>query len=380
MWARRTVRPTMWALIILAGCQYATLNERDSVGCVELANQITLSDRILTLNLLSDAFSQGCYGTVIDYGAKAHSEFRHKTFSVLKETASMFIPDGTLTDYVLESYERGYLSFLLSASYFKTHKADDAKVELRQLDHELFTPLYNYGEDPINLVLSAVLWEQLGEPGEARVDWLRLRDQVGALRDLNVNLRTFAEFQMDRIDRAQAIQSGWRIYGIGRFPQVDWNLEFLGSSNGYFRVSPKQGFVPACVSETGARISTRNWFQKIATRHNHAYHPLLNMQSWIRLPVGVIYGLVPMTAGAGIVVGGCVADAMLSEGRGGALCQLSIVGGVALMAKGPEVIKGTLQPDLRHWERIPEAFVVTWAADPIQEPCLSGMSGAQRMI
>jgi len=50
------------------------------------------------------------------------------------------------------------------------------------------------------------------------------------------------------------------------------------------------------------------------------------------------------------------------------------------MAKGPEVIEGTLQPDLRHWERIPEAFVVTWAADPIQEPCLSGMRGAQRMI
>jgi len=73
MWARRTVRPTMWALIILAGCQSATLNERAGVGCVELANQITLSDRILTLNLLSDAFSQGCYGTVIDYGAKAHS-------------------------------------------------------------------------------------------------------------------------------------------------------------------------------------------------------------------------------------------------------------------------------------------------------------------
>jgi hypothetical protein len=380
MWARRSARPTVWALIILAGCQSATPNERAGVGCVELATQMNLSDRILTLNLLSAAFSQGCYGTVIDYGAKAHSEFRHKTFSVLKETASMFIPDGTLTDYVLESYERGYLSFLLAASYFKTHKADAAKVELRQLDHELFTPLYNYGEDPINLVLSAVLWEQLGEPGEARVDWLRLRDQAGALRDLTANLRTFAEFQMDRIDSAQAIQPGWRIYGIGRFPQVDWNLEFLGSSNGYFRVSPKRGFVPACVSETGARISTRNWFQKVATRHNHAYHPLLNMQSWIRLPVGIIYGLVPMTAGAGVVVGGCVADAMLSEGRGGALCQLSIVGGVALMAKGPDVIKGTLQPDLRHWERIPEAFVVTWVADPVQEPCLSGMHGAQRMI
>ena len=380
MRARRSVCRTMWALIILAGCQHAALNERARVGCVELAHQMNLSDRILTLNLLSEAFSQGCYGTVIEFGARAHSEFRHKTFSVLKETASMFIPDGTLTDYVLESYERGYLSFLLSASYFKTHTAEDAKVELRQLDHELFTPLYNYGEDPVNLILSAVMWEQLGEPGEARVDWLRLRDQVGALRNLDVKLRTFAELQLDRIDRAQAIPSGWRIYGVGRFPTVDWNVEFIGSSNGYFRVSPQQRFVPACVSETGARISTSYWFQKIATRHTHAYHPLLNMQSWIRLPVGIIYGLVPVTAGAGIVVGGCVADAMLSEGRGGALCQLSIVGGVALMEKGPAVIKGTLEPDLRHWERIPEAFVVTWAAESTEEPCLSGMGGVRRMI
>ncbi|MGH7429585.1 MAG: hypothetical protein ACREJ4_14690, partial [Candidatus Methylomirabilaceae bacterium] len=129
----------MWALIILAGCQHAALNERARVGCVELAHQFNLSDRILTLNLLSDAFSQGCHATVIEFGTRAHSEFRHKTFSVLKETASMFIPDGTLTDYVLESYERGYLSFLLSASYFKTHQTEGAKVELRQLDHELFT-------------------------------------------------------------------------------------------------------------------------------------------------------------------------------------------------------------------------------------------------
>jgi len=370
----------MGALVILAGCQHAAPTERERVGCLELASRINLSDRILTLNLLSDAFSQGCYATVIEHGSKARAEFRHKTYSVLKETASMFIPDGTLTDYVLESYERGYLSFLLSASYFKAQKAEGAKVELRQLDHELYTPLFNYGEDPVNLLLSAVMWEQLGEPGEARVDWLRLREQVGALRNLNENLRTFAELQMDRIDGAQTIGSGWRIYGIGWFPAVDWNLEFIGSNNGYFRVSPKRGFMAACMSETGARISTRDWFQKIATRHNHAYHPLLNVQSWIRLPVGIVYGLVPMTAGAGVIVGGCMADAMLSEGRGGALCQLSIVGGIALIAKGPQVIKGTLQPDLRHWERIPEAFVVTRAAEPTKEPCLSGMRGAQRML
>ncbi len=34
---------------------------------------------------------------------------------------------------------------------------------------------YNYGEDPVNLLLSAVLWEQVGEVIAGWVDWLRLR-------------------------------------------------------------------------------------------------------------------------------------------------------------------------------------------------------------
>jgi hypothetical protein len=87
---------------------------------------------------------------VIVHGEKARSEFRHKTFSFLKETTNVFIPEGSFIDYVLESYERGYLSLLLAASYANVEKPDEAKVELRQLDHELL-PLYNYGEDPVNL-------------------------------------------------------------------------------------------------------------------------------------------------------------------------------------------------------------------------------------
>ena len=106
---------------------------------------------------------------VIEYGTQAQAEFRHKTFRVFKETASVFIPDGTLTDYVLESYERGYLSVLMAASYLHMRQLDDAKVELRRLDHEIFTTLYNYGEDPVNVLLSAVLWEQASEPAEVEI-------------------------------------------------------------------------------------------------------------------------------------------------------------------------------------------------------------------
>jgi len=337
-----------------------------------LEKGMNLSREIETLNRLADAFSQKCYDVVITYGARAQTQYRHKTYSVLKETASIFLPDGALTAYVLESYERGYLTVLLAHSYLKERKTEDAKVELRRLDHELFAPVYNYGEDPVNLLLSAVLWEQLSDTGEARVDWLRLRDQVGSLKGLEPEIRFFAELQLTRIDRGETVQPAWQIYGTGRFPSVEWDLKFVGSSNGYFLVRPNEEFVPACASDTGLRIPTRRWFENLAGRHSHGYHPLLNMQSWIRLPIGTVYSLVPVAAGAGVAVGGCMADA---AGKGnGKLCELSIIGGVALMRQAPKVLKGALEPDLRHWERIPSAFVVTMASQLRDEPCARDLS------
>jgi hypothetical protein len=291
---------------------------------------------------------------------------------VLKETASVFIPDGTLTDYVLESYERGYLSVLMAASYLHMRQLDDAKVELRRLDHELFTSLYNYGEDPVNVLLSAVLWEQAGDPAEARVDWLRLRDLRSLLKERDEPLRSFADFQVKRIDEGRAAKDTWHLYPLGAFPAVDWDLQFTGTDSGYFRVTAREDFPATCTSRTGVLLSTQSWFEKIATRHSHAYHPLLNVQSWIRLPVGLTYSLVPVAAGAGIAVGGCMLDA---AGNGkGALCEIAIRGGVVLMSTAPHILKGALEPDLRHWEQLPSAFLVTTASDSAQESCGKGLS------
>jgi len=358
--------------LLLAGCQHAAPRPQATADCFTLAQGLNPSRQIETLNLLAEAFSQKCYDVVIGYGARAQTDYRHKTYSVIKESASIFLPEGALTAYILESYERGYLTVLMADSYLQEKKAEDAKVELRRLDQELFAPIYNYGEDPVNLLLSAVLWEQLGDPGEARVDWLRLRDQVGSLKGLEPEIRSFADRQLTRIDQGEAVQPAWRIYGTGRFPDVEWDLKFLGSSHGYFLVRPKEEFGSACASDTGARISTRRWFEKIAVRHSHAYHPLLNMQSWIRLPIGMVYSLVPLAAGAGVAVGGCVVDA---AGKGnGRLCELSIRGGIVLMRQAPKVLKGALEPDFRHWERIPSAFVVTRASHLREEPCARDLS------
>ena len=98
----------------------------------------------------------------------------------------------------------------------------------------------------------------------------------------------------------------WEIHAIGRFPNINWNVEILDTANGYFSVNTQQNFPPGCSSESGVMISTNSWFQKIAMRHNSEYHPLLNAQSWMRLPVGVVYSVTTFTAGAGLAVGGCV--------------------------------------------------------------------------
>ena len=362
----------------LAGCQARGGQTMQGQPCSVIEGGINLSDRIDTLNRLADAFAGRCYETVIVHGERARSEFRHKTFSFVREAGNVFVPEGSFIDYVLESYERGYLSLLLAASYANVQKPAEAKVELRQLDHELFTPLYNYGEDPVNLLLSAVLWERVGEVNESRVDWLRLRDLGLMWKGQQDAVRLFAARQVDRIDEGQAVSEPWHVYGIGRFPGLTWDLQFLGSKDGYFSVKAKGAFLPACESETGVRLSTRSWFEKVAIRHSHGYHPLLNMQAWIRLPVGLTYSLVPLAAGAGIVVGGCMVDAA-ADGKG-ALCQLSVVGGTALMSTAPAVLEGALQPDLRHWEHVPAAFVVTRASSPELEPCLAKLGAVQRLL
>jgi hypothetical protein len=365
-------------LIGLVGCQTERGRVLQGLPCSEIEQQINLSDRIDTLNRLADAFAARCYDTVIVHGEQARSEYRHKTFSLMKETSNVFVPEGSFIDYVLESYERGYLSLLLAASYANVQKPDEAKVELRQLDHELFAPLYNYGEDPVNLLLSAVLWERVGELNEARVDWLRLRDLGLMWKGQQDAVRVFAARQVARIDEGQGFSEPWHVYGVGRFPELTWDLRFFGSTSGYFSVKASGEFLPACQSNTGVRLSTRSWFDKVAIRHSHGYHPFLNVQAWLRLPFGLTYSLIPLAAGAGVMVGGCMLDA---AGKGnGSLCQLSVIGGVALMRTAPAVLEGALQPDLRHWEHVPAAFVVTRASKPELEPCLAKSGTAVQQL
>lgn len=377
----------MWPVFLLlglivftVGCHSEKIATEAREGCEALAAKMDLTQRIRVLNLVSLAFSQECDQVVIQYAELAQEEFRHKSFSVSQETASVFLSDGALTEYVLESYERAYLSVLLAASYLRTGRPEDAKVELRRLDHELFAPLYNFGEDPVNLILSAVLWEVLGEPGDARTDWYRVAEPfTSSLLTVNQELQAFARRQVVRLDLGVRSSLPWKVVGLGHFPETDWDLKIFGAKNGYFAITPRPSFQPVCQSETGVRIPTESWFSKISHRHDQAYHPLLNIQSWIRLPIGAIYSLVPFSLGAGIAVGGC-AGAMSLGGRGsGDLCALSILGGAKLMQTAPTVFKNTIRPDLRHWNLVPASFLITTAESLEGEACMTDQTRIHRL-
>ena len=358
---------TLMALVILtflSGCgarKHATVS---GIGCNQIDRRIDFDNRIVTLNIIAEGFYYKCFDQVIHHGARALEAYRQKTFSITKEAGNIFLPEGILLDYVMESYERAFLTFLLASSYYKTDKKDASKVELRRLDHELKAGLYNYGEDPVNIILQGILWEKLDEADEARIDWKNLQNQDQS----SELLRSFASARMLAIDQGTPINKDWKIYAIGRFPEITWDLKFVDNDSGYFTVRAKRPFLKDCVSETGFRVSTKSWVDKIAMRHDDGYHPLINARSWIRLPIGIVYGITTFSSGAAIMIGGCALDAY-GEGNG-ALCQVSIQGGVALMAESPKVLKFTLKPDFRHWENVPEGFAFTTADDLRDEKCL----------
>lgn len=368
-------------LFVVYGCQSRhgnglyELQSSDPSFCRQIDHRIDFENRIDTLNRIAQAYYQRCYEKVIQYGPRAQSAYRQKTFSIVRETGNLFFPDGTLIDYVLESHERAFLSFLLAASYARLGETEAAKVELRLLDHELMTRLYNFGEDPVNILLQAVLWERLGEVPESRVDWSRLRLQ----KNVDEPIDAFAMRRMEAIDQREALPSEWKVYAVDFFPKIEWKVKWIDSTGGYFAIYPASRFLEDCASDTGVRLSTKSWFRKVAGRYQYDYHPLLNLQSWVRFPVGLVYGVTTFAFGTGIAVGGCLLDGVMKGS--GYFCEGSVRTGFKVIKESPGVVRKTLEPDLRHWENVPAAILVTTAEEPALESCLKEiwMPGTERV-
>ena len=350
--------------VFISGCASSPKTSRlansTSALCSNLLDTQTDKNTLGRLNLVTELSNEQCWKEVISLGTDLRQRSRDKIYNLLAETSELVVPDGTFTDYVLESYERAYLSYLIGQAYLQMGKPDDMHVELLRAYQEGQAELYNYGDDPVNLTLQAVLLENSGNTNEARPLWRRISE----LKASDTNLKKFATTRMKAIDSGIAGKKHWKVAPQGNFPQILWSMEFTKQKEGYLKIYSNGGFPETQVSEGSLLISTKPWAEKLSHRYDQEYHPLLHLKSWTRLPIGVGLGLATGTAGVGVGAGGCIAAGALASQGGngngvGELCEASFELGGYLIKSAEDVTKYSLQPDLRHWEKVPETFLIT---------------------
>jgi len=316
------------------------------------------------LNAVSELFIGNCSAEVIDLAGFIRAQRRDKFYSLSSELAELVIPEGTFTPYVLESYERSFLSILMSLSYLKEHRIDDALVELRRAVAEQQAVLFNHGDDPVITLFLAALWDRF-DPSIARPEWRRLTE----FKELDATIIEFANQRIGQIDQHSNSGVNWKIYGFGEVPDLDWQPKFFSSQQ--YKIWPKTSYPSACAADGGLVVPTNSWARKIASRYDFDYHPFLFAKGLARLPFGLAYGAVGVSSGAAIGIGGCALEVEAAKsgqgGSNGELCRLSLVAGGALIHKSLNLVSFTLQPDLRHWKKMP--MVIQLVRDQASSKC-----------
>lgn len=321
--------------------------------CSELAKQIDWTAQISSLNKITDLFHNQCYKETIVFANVAKELLGDKTYSLTNEALELFTYEGAVTDYVLESYERGYLTFLTTASYFHLNQSGDVTVELNKFYSEETAFAYNYGQDHVNALIQAAMWDNFHHEGfSSRPFWLWLVHS----NETDPQTLEFAKHRIEQIDHHIEIPK-WQIWEIGSFPTILWSTSFLNAKNGYLELHPGKPFQETCRHDQTLMVSTASWFGKIAIRHSHRYHPLVNVKSWMRLPLGVAFGVMTVGGGVGVMASGCALDVALKGS--GELCKASIHGGAEIMSKSKNAVRFALKPDLRHWENLPASILIT---------------------
>jgi hypothetical protein len=310
------------------------------------------TDAVNQLNTLSDLFSKSCYPEVIKLGNSIRENFRDKEYSITTETLSFFVNESVFVPYVLETHERSLLTLLVSISHFNLNNREMANIELRRSLNENNAMIYNYGDDPVILALQAAYIEKIWTVSDSRPLWKKISEHQRASN----NMKDYANKRISKIDNNTALPS--KVYKVGAFPELDWNINWstIGTkqSNSYYSIYPKEAFQADCSSDETALISTETWLNKLKYRHNSEYHPLLNLKSWVRVPVGLVYGGALVTGGLAVATIGCGAG---SDNHNGAACEESLKAGFYLIQGAGTAFTQTIEPDMRHWSNLPQAFI-----------------------
>lgn len=344
------------AIPLLVSCQTAPLvktaihSQTSNAICRQELSTLDETEPLSVLSTVTFLYQKGCYRETIYLGRQAQRLYQDKEYSLTAELTSVFIPEGRNTAYVMESYERAFLSFILARSYQKLGLTESAEVELRKSYNEQRADIYNYGDDPINLLLLATQWEGSDEPQIARSFWKRAHE----LSDLE-SVKSLASERLQGLDRNEQPQSSqWHVYQVDYFPEIDWSFQFSKVGDSYYKVTNTTSFPKSCRSDTGILVPTKEWLSKINQRYQNHYHPLLNLKSWVRLPIGVAYGATTLLAGAAVGIGGCV----LFEGSDSG-CKAAFEAGMGIADQTDDVVNYTLSPDLRHWDKVPGGIIIS---------------------
>lgn len=359
------------ALLLLSACASKPRLTRPqkftSYACQEAFLSATLQESQKQLNRISDLFTSNCFNEVIILGTHVHEHYRDKTYSVPAELAEFITPDGTWTDYILESYERSYLSLLMSLSYINLGNKEAAYVELRKSIMDENAKIYNHGNDPIITLLQAAIWSNL-DPIASRPFWARLAEQ----KNITPPVRAFYETRLKEIDENKIPEGTWRIVGYDSFPKLEWDADLFGEK-GLFSIRSEYEFPKECAKNDTLLIPTSGWVEKLSQRYQPGYHPLLYAKGLVRTPIGLVVGVVGVTSGTVLGVAGCAAGVYLKSGD---VCVASLKGAIYTIQKTGNVVEYTMGPDLRHWENVPKAFYIVRDADDYRGPrCLNEKNG-----
>lgn len=332
-----------------------------SSACKALVENLRTGSEVAVLSGLESLFQTDCHSEVLILGEWVRPLFRDKRYSITAEASEFILSDGSQTTYVLEGYERVYLSLLMAFSAHRLGDHDKVGQLLRRANEDQKARIDNPTSDPNLWILQAVLWENLGEPGLARPFWKK----IVLSKNSDKSMKAFAQKQIRFLDRGE--KSSWQIWRTrASLPKPRWSNTRLTLQGQVYDLAPDSGFISSCWSREGeaAVVSTESWFEELRGRHSTDRRPLTLAKGLTRGAVGISFAATVGTVGVGLAVVACGA-----EGSDPHLCKASLEAAFALASFGFAMTESYLEPDLRHWEGLPGAFVLRRQGPGSTEPC-----------